>query len=64
MSVYNAIWTLLEKYLKRTFIEKGGFAVKVDHQLNLFAKSAKLSREKEASELSVRIQSISRDRVN
>ncbi|MBD8925308.1 MAG: 50S ribosomal protein L36, partial [[Eubacterium] rectale] len=26
--MYNAIWTLLEKYLKRTFIEKGGFAVK------------------------------------
>lgn len=64
MSVYNAIWTLLEKYLKRTFIEKGGFAVKVRSSVNLFAKSAKLSREKEASELSVRIQSISRDRVN
>ena len=34
------------------------------HQLSLFARNAKSSREKEASELSVRIRNTSRDRAN
>ena len=65
--MYNIIRTLFGKYLKnaenrrnRAFIEKGGFAVKV----RSFARNAKSSREKEASELSVRIRSTNRDRVN
>ena len=34
------------------------------HQLNQFVKSAKLLRERVASELSVRTQSTNKDRVN
>lgn len=69
--MYNIIRTLFGKYLKnaenrrnRAFIEKGGFAVKVRSSVSLFARNAKSSREKEASELSVRIRSTNRDRVN
>ena len=65
---YNAIRTLLNSAFlcvqKGAFEKKGGFAVKVRSSVNLFAKNAKSLKEKEASELSVKIQNTNRDRVN
>mgnify|MGYP003219279524 CR=1 FL=1 len=58
---YNAIRTLLNSAF--LCVQKGAFEKK-DHQLNLFAKNAKSLKEKEASELSVKIQNTNRDRVN
>jgi len=46
VSVYNAIWTLLEKYLKRTFIEKGGFAVKVRSSVKPICEKCKVIKRK------------------
>ena len=61
---YNAIRTLLNSAFlcvqKGAFEKKGGFAVKVRSSV----KNAKSLKEKEASELSVKIQNTNRDRVN
>ena len=68
---YNAIRTLLnsaflcvQKYKKGLLRRKEDLLGREDHQLNLFAKNAKSLKEKEASELSVKIQNTNRDRVN
>ena len=44
--MYNDIWTLLEKYLIRTFIEKGGFAVKVRSSVKPICEKCKVIKRK------------------
>jgi len=40
------VFTLLEKYLKRTFIEKGGFAVKVRSSVKPICEKCKVIKRK------------------
>ena len=51
-------------YFITNFSERRILLWRLDHQLSLFVKNAKLSREKAVSELFVKIQNTNRDRAN